>query len=241
MSENGSKWARVGLIFGVVASIAGNVANAFLTPTSVSILLRIPMALIWPIGLFIAVEVLVRNRKARGLLARIGQAGLLTVTVPTAITSFLNLHALMVKAAEPGIAQLTGPIAIDGLMLGCTIMLLAARVPALAPRPLTVHLDNSAATFTNAVNGAMSYLDRLAAEVDAEPILATPVSGPPAARSNEVSADTVPEDMAKLIMAWHHADRDERPTLKDMSELLAGESGRSTRTVRRWRDALVRS
>jgi hypothetical protein len=126
--ENGQTWARAGLIGGVIASIAGNVANACLTQTPVSVLLRIPMAVIWPVFLFVAVEVLVRNRGARGVLARVGQVALLTVTVPTAITSFVNLHALMIKAGEPGIAQLTGPLAIDGLMLGCTIMMLATRV-----------------------------------------------------------------------------------------------------------------
>lgn len=131
-AENGQTWARASLIGGVIASIAGNVANACLTQTPVSVLLRIPMAVIWPVFLFVAVEVLVRNRGARGVLARIGQVALLTVTVPTAITSFVNLHALMIKAGEPGIAQLTGPLAIDGLMLGCTIMMLATRVLGMA-------------------------------------------------------------------------------------------------------------
>lgn len=127
-NENGPKWARAGLVLGVLASVVGNVANAFLTETTVSIVLRAPLAVVWPAFLFVAVEVLVRNRDSRGPLARMGQAALLTVTVPTAITSFLNLHALMVKANEPGMAQLTGPLAIDGVMLGCTIMLLAVRV-----------------------------------------------------------------------------------------------------------------
>lgn len=127
-NENGPKWARAGLVLGVLASVVGNVANAFLTETTVSIVLRAPLAVVWPAFLFVAVEVLVRNRDSRGPLARMGQAALLTVTVPTAITSFLNLHALMVKANEPGMAQLTGPLAIDGVMLGCTVMLLAVRV-----------------------------------------------------------------------------------------------------------------
>lgn len=127
MNENGQKWARGWLVFGIVASVAGNVANACLTETPVSLWLRVPLAVIWPLGMFGAIEVLVRNRSVRGWLARIGQGALLTVSVPTAVTSFVNLHALMIKANEPGIAQLSGPLAIDGLMLGCTVMLLAAR------------------------------------------------------------------------------------------------------------------
>ncbi len=127
MNESGQKWARGGLIFGIATSVVGNIANVCLTDTSISLWLLVPFAVIWPFGMFFAIEVFVRNRSIRGLLARIGQGVLLTVSVPTAVTSFVNLHALMIKANEPGIAQLTGPLAIDGLMLGCTVMLLAAR------------------------------------------------------------------------------------------------------------------
>ena len=126
IDEGGRAWARSGLIFGIIASVTGNIANVCLTDSDVSLGLLVPLAVVWPLGLFIAVEVLVRNRGVTGWLARTGQATLLTMAIPTAITSFLNLHALMIKAGEPGIAQLTGPLAIDGLMLGCTVMLLAA-------------------------------------------------------------------------------------------------------------------
>ena len=127
LSENGPRWARGGLIFGIMASVAGNIANACLTDTPVSLWLLVPMAVFWPAGMFIAIEVLVRNRNLTKFLAQAGQTTLLTMSIPTAVTSFVNLHALMIKANEPGIAQLTGPLAIDGLMLGCTVMLLAAR------------------------------------------------------------------------------------------------------------------
>lgn len=133
LDENGQRWARNGLLFGILASVVGNIANACLTETPVSLWLRVPLAVIWPIGMFLAIEVLVRNRHVRGVLARIGQGALLTVSVPTAVTSFVNLHGLMVKANEPGIAQLSGPLAIDGLMLGCTVMLLAARAHVIIP------------------------------------------------------------------------------------------------------------
>jgi hypothetical protein len=133
LDENGQRWARNGLLFGILASVVGNIANAYLTETPVSLGLRVPLAVIWPIGMFLAIEVLVRNRHVRGALARVGQGALLTVSIPTAVTSFVNLHGLMVKANEPGIAQLSGPLAIDGLMLGCTVMLLAARAHIIAP------------------------------------------------------------------------------------------------------------
>jgi len=245
MIENGVKWARAGLIGGVLASVAGNIANACLTETSVSVLLRIPMAIVWPTALFVAVEVLVRNRGVRGWLARIGQGALLTITVPTAITSFVNLHALMIKAGEPGIAQLTGPVAIDGLMLGCTIMMLAARVDTVAmdtrPPAVDVMAEDQVATVADE---ASDWLAGLATRVDstttpAVPVTVRPVSGSPAlARSNEIKPESVRKDVAVLIKAWDTADILERPSLKDMCELLSSSEGVSTRTIRRWRDAL---
>lgn len=253
MNENGPKWARAGLIFGVVASIAGNVANACLTETSVSILLRIPMALVWPMALFIGVEVLVRNRAARGILARIGQAGLLTVTVPTAITSFLNLHALMIKAGEPGIAQLTGPLAIDGLMLGCTVMLLAGRVldtvsPVMDMPVMTPPADGryfataedvaeSEAAFRGDIAPVMSEdMDmwaRLEADMSGDTVPAAPVSAPPAVRP-----EGIPTAASEAITSWLDTPEDDRVSSAVLKLSLSSQHGRTTRTVGRWIQSL---
>lgn len=159
METNGRKWARFGLIAGVVASIAGNVANACLTDATAPLLLRVVQAVIWPSFLFIGVEVLVRNRHADGWLARVGQAGLLSISVPTAITSYVNLHALMIKSGEPVIAQVTGPLAIDGLMLGCTIMLLAVR-------HLALKLEEIAPEEIDAAEERLEHLAAEQAEMD---------------------------------------------------------------------------
>lgn len=257
MIENGSKWARAGLVFGVIASVAGNVSNACLTQSQASIILRVPLAVVWPVALFLAVEVLVRNRAARGPLARIGQAGLLSVTVPTAITSFVNLHALMIKAGEPGMAQLTGPLAIDGLMLGCTVMMLAARVIDMVATPMstamdmamqTAHLedtDNNLAMDTypedmSVPDSIPSWMDGLAGRVDtsttpAVPVIPGPVSAPPAlARSNEVKPESVPATAVELFQAWTATPKDERPKASVMWELVGAAHGKTGRTARRW-------
>jgi hypothetical protein len=178
--------------------------------TTVSIVLRAPLAVVWPAFLFVAVEVLVRNRDSRGPLARMGQAALLTVTVPTAITSFLNLHALMVKANEPGMAQLTGPLAIDGVMLGCTIMLLAVRVRDTGQDSGTVDTDTAVpgqgklldtdtavpmdmdmgqdTDVPLTVDTAEGYLSRLSRDMDTTPVLAVPVSAPPVVQGHGTRA-----------------------------------------------------
>lgn len=262
MIENGVKWARAGLIGGVIASVAGNVANACLTQTSVSVLLRIPMAVVWPAFLFVAVEVLVRNRAARGWLARIGQGALLTITVPTAITSFVNLHALMIKAAEPGIAQLTGPVAIDGLMLGCTIMMLAARVDIVATSTPSL-MDKAGAVVDTLATGrhysadtpvaiedvpvaapivpssvadeARSWLDTLEMSVlDNTTTPAAPVSPAPFGGSNAVKASSVPDTALDMFRTWASLPVDERIKATEMYEFVGGAHGRDTRTARRW-------
>lgn len=123
----GQKWARLTLMGALAVSIGYNVANICLTVTSVHVLLRIPQGIVWPLFLFLGIEVMIRNKDLTSRLAKLARLSLMGVTVPTAITSYINLHDFMVKAHEPGIAQVTGPLAIDGLMLGCTLYLLASR------------------------------------------------------------------------------------------------------------------
>lgn len=223
MDENGPTWARGGLIFGIVASIAGNVANACLTPSAVSLLLLVPLAVVWPFGMFLAIEVLVRNRRSTGVLARIGQGALLTVAIPTAVTSFVNLHGLMVKAGEPGIAQLTGPLAIDGLMMGCTIMLLASRgltPPEIVSTPVSTEIAMS----TDAQDSVGDMWDRLSRETAGENV---PTSPAPAGAGVSETTETVSRGETSPVLT----------TVID--EIIAGQSpavrpGASRATISRY-------
>lgn len=249
MNENGMKWARFGLVAGVVASVAGNVANACLTESSVSVLLRVPMAVVWPMFLFIAVEVLVRNRAVRGWLARIGQAGLLTITVPTAITSFVNLHALMIKAGEPGIATTAGPVAIDGLMLGCTIMMLAARVVSVDTPDMTPHVLDTPDMPAMTEQDIDRWVADIEAEVDiwgrlSEDMSSAPTRPVPVVPNAPVSPagprlDNIPADAVSLIRAWDSADMSTRPAAPEARALLAAEFGRSDKTIKRWMSTVL--
>lgn len=125
--SSAKRWTRGTLVVGIIASITGNVADVVTAETEISLALRVPQAVFWPAALFLAIEVLIRVPWSSSSLSRIGRPFLLSVAIPTAITSFLHLHDLMIKSGEPGLAQLTGPLAIDGLMLGATIALLVIR------------------------------------------------------------------------------------------------------------------
>lgn len=188
--EHGIMWARGGLIFGVTMSIAGNVANAVLTHSDIHVALRIPGAVGWPLALFVGIEVMVRNRHRRSALAYIGRGLLLSVSVTTFITSFINLNGFMTKAGEPALAAVTGPLGIDGLMLGCTIMLLAASIAAPvsedAPAPAAPIVSETAPVATEAdvwtMADAMKWSEQ-AAPVSPAPVSAPTVSEPRAPRS----------------------------------------------------------
>jgi hypothetical protein len=124
----GQGWARLGLGFGVALSITGNVAATALTDSSVSLGLRIPFAIVWPLALFFAVEILVRVRWMRTFLHVLGRIVLIgPVSAVAAIVSWLHLNHLMGMAGEVSVARVLGPLAVDGLMLGSTVALLAIR------------------------------------------------------------------------------------------------------------------
>lgn len=172
--EAGIRFARMGLAAGVIVSVAGNVANVYLTETSVHLGWRIPGAVVWPSFLFLAIEVMVRNRHRTHRLGYLGRALLMSVSVTTFITSYVNLHAFMQKTNEPFIATFAGPIGIDGMMLGCTVFLLAASMVAqVNVQPLNEH---------QIADAALADADRaftLAAMLP-QPEEIAPVSAPPA-------------------------------------------------------------
>jgi hypothetical protein len=124
----GHGWAYLGVLLGLAASVAGNVANTVLTVSDVDLRLRIPFAVAWPVFVYIGIEVLTRvewMRNWRHWIARLMLMG--PMTLVAAFMSYLHLHHLMILSGEPGLAQAVGPIAIDGTLFGCTVALLVTR------------------------------------------------------------------------------------------------------------------
>lgn len=132
-NSSGQRWARGGLAFGALFSIIGNVTHTVMSTSAMTLWIRVPLAVVWPVALFIAVEILVRVDWRARFIDWLGRV-LLTVPVSivAAIVSYLHLHHLMTLAGEPGSASILGPVAVDGLMLGSTVALLAIRARSLA-------------------------------------------------------------------------------------------------------------
>lgn len=124
----GHGWAYFGVVLGLIASVAGNVANTVLTVSAVPLQLRVPFAVAWPVFVYIGIEVLTRvewERNWRHWIARLMLMG--PMTLVAAFMSYLHLHHLMILSGEPGLAQAVGPIAVDGTLFGCTVALLVTR------------------------------------------------------------------------------------------------------------------
>jgi hypothetical protein len=139
------RWAWLGVVFGAGLSIAGNGWHVALTESSMGMALRLVWACIWPVLLLIGIEVLARVDWRGKWLDRLAQF-MLTVPVAAvaAVVSYRHQSALILLA-DPSdeFSAAIGPLAIDGLMLGCTIALLVIRslttvgAPAPAPTPVS--------------------------------------------------------------------------------------------------------
>lgn len=131
-NSSGRRWARFALIFGASMSVLGNETHTFLTPGAVNLPIRIVLAFIWPTALFVAVEVLVRVNWRNRFIDYAGRAVMMIpVSMVAAVVSYQHLHALMLQGGEDGFSAAIGPLAIDGLMIGGTVALLAIRAASL--------------------------------------------------------------------------------------------------------------
>lgn len=135
-NTSGKRWARFALVFGAGASILGNETHTVITPSPVNILIRVVLAFVWPFALFVGIEVLVRVNWRAKFIDHAGRV-LLVVPVSTvaAVVSYQHLHALMTLGGEDPFSAAIGPLAIDGLMIGGTVALLAIRAASLAVFP----------------------------------------------------------------------------------------------------------
>lgn len=137
-NTSGRRWARATLTGSLLASIVGNVAHTVLADSSITLALRVPAAVIWPLATFFAIEVLVRMIWQPRTSHRLARFMLIMPAIPAAITSYEHLHALLLLMGENTFIAWIGPAAIDGLMIGCTMTLLFTRsAPAeILPEPV---------------------------------------------------------------------------------------------------------
>lgn len=126
-NTNGRKWARGFLLAALVVSVVGNVTHTWLAESEISLLLRVPGAVVWPVFTWGAIEIVVRIVWEKRRTHALARTAVLFPAVPAAITSYEHLYNLLGMMGEKSLIQWIGPAAIDGLMIGCTLTLLFTR------------------------------------------------------------------------------------------------------------------
>jgi len=126
-NSDGRRWARFTLFLALLLSMAGNVLHTILAESSIHLALRIPPALLWPVFTFLGIEVLVRIIWQQTFTHRLARTLVLIPAVPAAIVSYEHLYSLLLLMGEKWFIALIGPAAIDGAMIGMTMVLLFTR------------------------------------------------------------------------------------------------------------------
>lgn len=162
-NRSGRGWAYTGAIIGGLVSVAANVAHSFIPPAGAPAGWHpeagaVVGAIVWPVFLFIAVEILARVAWPTGSLWRLTRwAGLLPVALVAAFVSYRHLSGLLAHYGEDPLVQHLGPIAVDGLMVMATGALIAtgihhtrttnpAATIATVEPTVTIHRDDQAVT-----------------------------------------------------------------------------------------------
>src|SRR5919201_1799715 len=124
-------WAYTGAGLGGLVSVAANVAHSLIPPQGAPAGWHaehgaVAGAVVWPVFLLVAVEILARTTWPTGRrwwLLRFG--GLLPVAGVAAFVSYTHLSGLLAHYGEQPIVHTLGPLAVDGLMVMATGALLA--------------------------------------------------------------------------------------------------------------------
>lgn len=147
-SRHSRGWSYLGLILGGLVSVAANIAHSFIAPKNAPADWTpepgaVVSAVVWPLFLFIAIEILARTPWPTGWGWNVLRwVGLPPVALVAAFVSYRHLSGLLDHYNEETLVVWFGPLAVDGLMLMATAALLATKntntrptelVPAPAP------------------------------------------------------------------------------------------------------------
>src|SRR5262245_22855078 len=137
MSKLGKLWtggvAYVSLLVGAGLSVAGNLADTHRTRGGQVDTLDNVMAAGWPILVLLAIEMFVSPRWSPRPLFQIWRwVGCLAVGGMAMVVSWTHLHDLMASRGQLAIVAILGPLAIDGMAIMATGLILSTRVAILA-------------------------------------------------------------------------------------------------------------
>lgn len=163
-NRNGRRWARGVLTVALLVSLVGNVAHTYLADSVISLWLRVPGAIVWPAFTFFGIEIVVRMIWERRWTHSIARNMVLGPAVPAAIVSYEHLHWMLTAMGERAFIAAIGPLVIDGMMIGCTMVLLFTRnLPQVTIDPESLNVDAEISRL-EAVLAEQQHADALAIE-----------------------------------------------------------------------------
>jgi len=130
-TSHGRNWAYTGAILGGLVSILANFAHSYVPPQGATAAWApkpgaVIGAIVWPIFLFVAVEILARVAWPHGLTWQLLRwAGMFPVAAVAALVSYRHLSGLLAFYGEEPVVCVLGPLAVDGLMVMATSAILA--------------------------------------------------------------------------------------------------------------------
>lgn len=229
--------ATLVLLAGIAASLAGNIQAINLGDSAPGVGMYIS-AIIWPLFLFGAIEVMLHTpwaRTWRDALTR--WAGLTAVAGLSLYISYGHLVHVLEDYKYDTVSAHLGPLAIDLMMAMATLAMnrvgQARRGEKVGPL-VKVHQVQS---FTE-VPPAAQWTDEdqaLLDQWDEDPIITRPVSpAPHLGRSNDIKPESVPGTAKELFETWMATPKGTRPIATDMYELVGAAHEVTGRTARRW-------
>lgn len=132
MSTLGKFWtgavAYVSLIVGAGLSIAGNLADTYRVRGAATDRLDEVLAAGWPVLVLLAVHMFVSPRWSAALMFQVWRwAGVLSIGGMAMLVSWTHLHALLLSRGQMDIVAVLGPLAIDGMAIMATGLILSTR------------------------------------------------------------------------------------------------------------------
>jgi hypothetical protein len=248
----GRRWAYLGAALGAAVSIAANVAHSYVPPPRAGNHWSPPAgsvvgAVFWPIILFVVIETFARNPAVNGWWLALKVLGLVPVAIVAAVVSYSHMSGLLASfLIEDDFTVKFGPLAVDGLMVMATGMLIMT-----SPRPASkdeqheavpagVEQPAPAAASAPTPAPAPAPVEPEPAEGPVEPAAAPPAAPTPSRRRTRTTPAGVPgrrrttggaADLRRHEAAWRvvHGGESLRQVARDLVV--------SPSAVKNWADA----
>lgn len=251
--------AYLSLAVGSGVSIAGNIADTYRVAETAGRAvdtLDIVISAFWPAAVLLAIEMFVSHLWPRSVpMQTVRWLGSLGIGFVAMYVSWHHLADLLSSRGQDSVVSWLGPLAIDGLAIMATGLILSSRghkldevatetldmpatdqpvqVDTLATQPMAPEWTAADQAMLDAWDRDMDAAEKLGASLDVTPTSPAPWLG----RSNEVKPESVPATARDLFAAYDGTPRADRPTKTDMYALVGASHGVSARSARRWYDA----